>query len=75
MIIRRPVRPTFNSTQEQILLNALQEARRMVIKCGNAERFGSARYQRCNALAQSIDALAEELTGRRGLFQPAPSRH
>jgi hypothetical protein len=31
--------------------------------CSSAEKFGSARYQKCHALTNSIDALAKELTG------------
>jgi hypothetical protein len=40
----------------------------MVIKCSSAERFGTPRYQRCNAVAERIDALAEELTGHASSF-------
>jgi hypothetical protein len=68
----RPLRPDFGPDDQKRLIEALKEARHHVIKCSSAEKFGSARHQKCHAITVSIDALAEELTGDHTLFHVKP---
>jgi hypothetical protein len=71
-MVRRPLRPRFSGEDQKRLIEALGNARDMAIKCSSAQPYGSARHQRCHAVTNSIDALAEDLTGDRTLFHLKP---
>jgi hypothetical protein len=67
-MIRRPLRPTFDSADQKNLIEALRDARNWVIKYASAEKYGSPKHVKCGAVTQTIDDLAGELTGDRTLF-------
>lgn len=65
-------RPSYSHAQQRWLMDALRAARRAVIECGEAERFGTSRRAKCDAVLGAIDALAEELTGKPDFFHLDP---
>ena len=67
-MVRRPLRPSFSFDDKNRLIEALGSTRDQVLKCGSAERFGSDLHQLCGAVKDTIDRLAEGLTGRRNAF-------
>ena len=47
-------------------------ARHLALLCASAARQDAVRYQKCHALTETIDALAENLTGDRTYFHLKP---
>ena len=70
-MVRRPLRPTFSLDDQKRLVDSLRETHHLTIACSSAEQFGSPLYSECNAVAKSLSAFAEILTGKPGLFQTA----
>src|SRR5690349_18252415 len=67
-MVRRPLRRSFSFDDKNRLVEVLGATRDQVIMCGSAERFGSDLHRLCDAVKESIDRLAEGLTGRRHAF-------
>jgi hypothetical protein len=66
------MRPSFCPTELPKLLDALRGAREWVIKYSSAQPFNSPAHNKCEAIKNSIDDLAGELTGQRDLFHAKP---
>jgi hypothetical protein len=71
-MVRRPLRPTFGLADRNRLIDALRTTRHLVGLCSAAESYGSDLHRLCHAVADSIDGLAEGLTGNRKLFVVNP---
>jgi hypothetical protein len=69
---RRPLRPSFALSDKNRLIEALGATRHLVGLCSAAERYGSDLHVLCHAISDSIDGLAEGLTGNRNLFVANP---
>jgi hypothetical protein len=67
-MIRRPLRPTFPKSLEADFLSTLERVRDFAIRFRRAQKFGSGAMAKADALAEAIDAMAEELTGDRAHF-------
>ena len=67
-MIRRPLSPNFDPNEQKRLLEAMGNARHLALLCASAARQDAVRYQKCHALTETIDALAENLTGDRIYF-------
>lgn len=65
-------RPGYSHAQQGWLLEAMRAARRAIIECGEAERFGTPKRAKCDAALAAIDALAEELTGKADFYHLDP---
>lgn len=71
-MVRRPLRPSFGLADRNRLIDALRATRQLVGLCSAAENYGSDLHRLCHALGDSIDGLAEGLTGNRKLFVVNP---
>ena len=67
-MIRRPLSPIFDPNEQKRLLEAMGNARHLALLYASAARQDAVRYQKCHALTQTIDGLAENLTGDRTYF-------
>jgi hypothetical protein len=68
-MIRRPLRPSFPTSETPMLLEALGVARRWSVKYGSCHPYGSEPHTKCYALAKAIDDVGIELTGDPEYFQ------
>jgi hypothetical protein len=71
-MVRRPLRPSFGLDDQDRLIKALGDARKLAGLYGAAAGFGTARYEKVRALGACIDDLALELTGDREFFHDKP---
>jgi hypothetical protein len=73
-MIRRPLRRYFDTSNMPKVLEALRVARFWLGQYSAAQKFGSPERAKCDAFFQSMDDVAETLTGDRTYFH-APFHH
>jgi hypothetical protein len=71
-MVRRPLRPSFGLADRNRLIDAARTTRQLVGLCSAAESYGSDLHRLCHAVGDSIDGLAEGLTGNRKFFVVNP---
>lgn len=71
-MVRRPLRSHFSVEDQNRLIAVLGESRTAVIRCAASLRPFSDPYLKCQAVMQTIDALAGDLTGDPRLFHVKP---